>query len=134
MTRIVPDLAAATAAWRESLGAFHYVTLAGEQLSRHGVYTGGSANGSGKAPASILGRKNQIVELKAALSGLQEKVAEASRRKGALQSEQTALQASLQQAQTELRAQEVAIATRQGELNALQSSQRTRPEDRDGRL
>ena len=125
MTRIVPDLAAATAAWRESLGAFHYVTLAGEQLSRHGVYTGGSANGSGKAPASILGRKNQIVELKAALSGLQEKVAEASRRKGALQSEQTGLQASLQQAQTELRAQEVAIATRQGELNALQSSQRT---------
>ena len=44
----------------------------------------------------------------------------ASRRKGALLSEQTQLQAGLQQAQTELRTQEVAIATRQGEFNALQ--------------
>ncbi|HUS37214.1 MAG TPA: chromosome segregation protein SMC, partial [Verrucomicrobiae bacterium] len=53
-----------------------------------------------------------------------EQVNEASRVKGALQSEQTALQASLQQAQTELRTQEVAVATRQGEFNALQNSRR----------
>ena len=39
-------------------------------------------------------------------------------------SEQTELQASLQQAQTELRAQEVAIATREGEFNALENSRR----------
>ena len=45
MTRIVRDLDAATAAWRESNGAFHYVTLGGEMLSRHGVYTGGYNNG-----------------------------------------------------------------------------------------
>ena len=84
---------AATAAWRESNGAFHYVTLGGELLSRHGVYTGGSTNGNGdgKAPASILGRKNQIADLRATLAGLQEQVAEISRRKGALQSEQTEL-------------------------------------------
>ena len=126
MTRIVRDLNAATAAWRESHGAFHYVTLAGELLSRHGIYTGGyyNGNGDGKAPASILGRKNQIAELSAALAALQEQVAEVSRRKGALQSEQTELQASLQQAQTELRAQEVAIATHEGEFNALQNSRR----------
>ena len=55
---------------------------------------------------------------------LQEQVAEISRRKGALQSEQTELQAGLQQAQTELREQEVAIATHEGEFNALQNSQR----------
>ncbi|MDB6065355.1 MAG: Chromosome partition protein Smc, partial [Pedosphaera sp.] len=36
----------------------------------------------------------------------------------------TSLQAGLQQAQTELRQQEVAIATHQGEFNALQNSQR----------
>ena len=125
-TRIVRDLEAATAAWRNSNGAFHYVTLAGDLLSRHGVYTGGYLNGSGngQAPASILGRKNQISELQAALAQLQEQVAAFSRRKGDLQSEQTHLQASLQQAQTELLAQEVAIATREGEFNALQNSQR----------
>ena len=126
MTRIVRDLAAATEAWNESKGAFHYVTLSGELLSRHGVYTGGYANGAGngKAPASILGRKNQIAELRSALTKLQEQVAVISRRKGALQSEQTELQAGLQQAQTELRAQEVAIATREGEFTALQNSKR----------
>ena len=55
---------------------------------------------------------------------MQEVVAEISRRKGALQSEQTELQASLQQAQTELRAQEVAIATHEGEVKALENSRR----------
>src|SRR6266404_727313 len=126
MTRIVRDLGAATEAWNESKGAFHYVTLTGDLLSRHGVYTGGYANGAGdgKAPASILGRKNQIAELRGALAKLQEQVAVISRRKGALQSEQTELQAGLQQAQTELRAQEVAIATREGESTALQNSKR----------
>ena len=126
LTRIVRDLDAATAAWRDSKGAYHFVTLSGELLSRHGVYTGGYANGNGngKAAASILGRKNQIAELRLAVAELQEQVADVSRRKGALQSEQTDLQAGLQQAQTELRAQEVAIATREGEFKALQTSQR----------
>jgi len=125
-TRIVRDLDAATAAWQESKGAFHYVTVGGELLSCHGIYTGGCSNGNGdgKAPASILGRKNQIADLRSALAGLQEEVAEISRRKGALQSEQTELEAGLQQAQVELRAQEVAIATHEGEFNALHNSQR----------
>jgi chromosome segregation protein len=125
-TRIVRDLQAATTAWRDTNGDFSYVTLAGEILSEHGVYTGGyrNGNGDGKAPASILGRKNQIAALQAALAQLQHEVAELSRRKGALQAEQTALQAGLQQAQTELRAQEVAIATHEGEFNALQASKR----------
>ncbi len=124
-TVIVPDLAAGTAAWREHQGAFDFVTVHGELLSRHGVYTGGSSNGSGKAPSSILGRKNQMADLQTELARLQEQSGEASRRKGTLQSEQTALQAGLQQAQTDLRTQEVAIATRQGEFNALQASLRT---------
>ncbi|HWX22758.1 MAG TPA: chromosome segregation protein SMC [Candidatus Binatia bacterium] len=126
LTRIVRDLNAATAAWRESGGTFHYVTLSGELLSRHGVYTGGYLNGNGnsRGAASILGRRNQIADLQAVLGRLQQQVAEISRRKGALQSEQTGLQAGLQQAQTELRAQEVAIATHEGEVNALRNSQR----------
>jgi chromosome segregation protein len=126
VTRIVRTLDAATEAWRETNGAYHFVTLQGELLSRHGVYTGGSAqaNGDGRAPGSILGRKNQIGELRSALTLLQNQIAELSRQKGALQSEQTELQASLQQAQTQLRAQEVAIATHEGEFNALQNSLR----------
>ena len=125
-TRIVRSLEAATAAWNENNGAFSFVTLEGELLSRHGVYTGGSNNGqaNGKAASSILGRKNQIAELQRALDQLQTQVAEVSRRKGALQSEQTELQASLQQAQTELRQQEVAIATNEGEFNALKNALR----------
>ena len=95
-------------------------------MSRHGVYTGGYLNGNGnpKAPGSILGRKNQIADLQAELIGLRERVAEMSRRRGALLGEQTELQAGLQQAQTELREQEVAIATREGEFHALQNSSR----------
>ncbi len=125
-TRIVRDLEAATAAWVQSPGAFHYVTLGGEVLSEHGVYTGGSSggNGEGKEAASILGRRNQIAELEGALRQVGEQAAEISRRKGALQAERTELQAGLQQAQTELRAQEVAIATHEGEFNALRNSHR----------
>ena len=123
-TLIVADLVAAVAVWREKLGEFDLVTLNGELLSRHGVMTGGAGSGSEKAMASILGRKNQILELQAQLAQLQEQVNEASRRKGALQGEQTALQASLQEEQTELRTQEVAIATHQGEFKALENSLR----------
>jgi chromosome segregation protein len=125
-TLISPDLAAATAAWRQANGAYDFVTPAGDLLNRHGVFTGGylNGNGDGRAPASILGRKNQIAELGQTAAALQESVAEASRQKGALLSEQTQLQAGLQEAQTELRAREVAIATRQGEFKALENSAR----------
>ena len=125
-TRIVRDLSSATAAWRENGGAFHYVTLTGELLSGQGVYTGGHSGGNGKSngSASILARKNQMTELEKGLAILSQEVNEISRNKGALQAEQAELQASLQQAQTELRAQEVAIATHEGEFNALQNSQR----------
>jgi len=125
-TRIVRNLEAATQAWRDTGGAFHYVTLGGDLLSRHGIYTGGynNGNGDGKAPASILGRRNQIADLRSGLETLQKHLAEISRSKGALESERSELQAGLQQAQTELRAQEVAIATHEGEFHALHDSQR----------
>jgi chromosome segregation protein len=122
-TRVVVDLAAATAAWRASQGAWDFVTADGQVLARQGVYTGG-AGGGGKAAASILGRKNQIADLQAAMTRLLEESNESSRAKGALVSEQTALQAGLQEAQTELREHEVAVATHQGELNALHNSLR----------
>lgn len=123
-TRIVADLATATAAWQQTNGAYNFATLTGDLLNRQGIFTGGHLNGSanGKAPSSILGRKNQIAGLKAEIDRAQAQSDEISRKKGALQSEQTALQASLQQAQTDLRAQEVAIATREGEFKALKLS------------
>jgi len=125
-TFIASDLVTATAQIQNGHAGCDFVTLTGDLLSRHGIYTGGYLNGSGnpKAPASILGRKNQISELQGELTEVQLRVADMSRRRGALVSEQTDLQASLQQAQTELREQEVAIATREGEFNALQNSNR----------
>jgi chromosome segregation protein len=125
-TYIVRDLATATASIQNGHAGCDFVTYGGDLLNRHGVYTGGYLNGqgNGRAPSSILGRKNQITELQTRLAQVQEQVNEVSRQRGALQSEQTELQASLQQAQTELRNQEVAIAARQGEFNALQSSHR----------
>jgi chromosome segregation protein len=125
-TFIASDLATATAQVQNGHAGCDFVTLTGDLLSRHGVYTGGYLNGNGnpKGPASILGRKNQITELHGELTEVQLRVADMSRKRGALLGEQTELQATLQQAQTELREQEVAIATREGEFNALQNSNR----------
>jgi chromosome segregation protein len=125
-TFIASDLPTATAQIQNGHAGCDFVTVKGDLLSRHGVYTGGYLNGHGnpKAPASILGRKNQISELHNDLTEIQNRVAGASRKRGTLLNEQTELQASLQEAQTELREQEVAIATREGEFNALQNSNR----------
>jgi len=125
-TFIASDLGTATAQIQNGHAGCDFVTLTGDLLSRHGIYTGGYLNGHGnsKAPGSILGRKNQITELQNELTEIQNRVAEMSRRRGVLLSEQTELQAGLQQAQTELREREVAIATREGEFNALQNSNR----------
>jgi chromosome segregation protein len=100
------------------------VTLAGELLTRHGVYTGGSAasNGASQRPASILGRKNQIAELQDQLAVLRSQIDETSRHKGGLLGEQTEIQAGLHQDQTALRQQESSIATHEGELNALRNA------------
>lgn len=126
MTRVVQDLDQAQEAWQESQGAFHYVTLNGEVLSRHGVFTGGYSGKeeAGRGPGSLLGRRNQIATLGEQLSQLEGRIEEVSRRKGALLAEQTELQASLHEEQTELRQQEVAIATREGEHKALENSLR----------
>jgi chromosome segregation protein len=125
-TFIAGDLKTARAQLQNGHAGCDFVTLGGDLLDRHGIYTGGNlkAGGDGQAPSSILGRKNQITGLQAELAELQERVAGASQKRTALLSEQTELQAGLQQAQLELRQQEVAIATREGEFNALNNSHR----------
>ncbi len=123
-TRVVPSLESATAAWRNGGRGWDYVTLTGEMLTHAGVFTGGYLNGSGSgaAPSSILGRKNQIAQLQAQLGELHEQIGAASRAKGALQGEATLLQATLHEEQNDLRVREVAIATREGEVTALRNS------------
>jgi chromosome segregation protein len=125
-TLIVADLHEATAAWSQGGQGCTYVTFAGELLTRHGIYTGGSAGNAGASqrPASILGRKNQITELQAQLATLQSQIEETSREKGTLLSEQTEIQAGLQQDQNALRQQETSIATQEGEVNALRNALR----------
>ncbi len=123
-TLIAPDLEAATTTWQATGGQFDFVTQGGDLLSRHGVYTGGAANGggSGKGPSSILGRKNQIEELRVSVTLLQDQINEQSRKKADCQREQSELQSSLQHAQAELRTHEVAVAAREGEYRALQQT------------
>ena len=72
-TFIAADLNTATAQIQNGHAGCDFVTLGGDLLNRHGIYTGGYLNGSGngKAPSSILGRKNQITELQAELAELQ---------------------------------------------------------------
>ena len=123
-TLIVPDLNAALSLAAGAWAGWDFVTPTGEVLTRLGVFTGGAQGASGKAPASILGRKNQIAELQAEIAALQGSLAEATEKQSALQFEQTALQLSLEQVRVELRQQEVAVATRQGEFNALQAGKR----------
>jgi len=125
-TYIAADMKTARAQSQNGHAGCDFVTLSGDLLNRHGIYTGGSLNagGEGSAASSILGRKNQISELQAELADLQGRVAGASELRSALLNEQTELQASLQQAQMELRQQEVAVATREGEFNALNNSNR----------
>src|ERR1700691_4610570 len=98
-TFIASDLATATAQIQNGHAGCDFVTVKGDLLSRHGVYTGGYLNGHGnpKAPASILGRKNQITELHNDLTEIQNRVAGASKKRGTLLNEQTELQASLQE-------------------------------------
>ncbi len=97
-TFIACDLGTATSQIQNGHAGCDFVTLGGDLLNRHGIYTGGYLNGrgNGKAPSSILGRKNQITELQNELARLQQRVEEASRKRSALLSEQTELQASLQ--------------------------------------
>ncbi|MEE1543839.1 MAG: chromosome segregation protein SMC, partial [Alphaproteobacteria bacterium] len=118
---IVPDLDAAMRG-RERHSDLDFVTSAGELLSRHGVFSGGRGNGN--TSASLLARKNEIAGLEKELGGLGGNVDELSCEKGDMQGEQTSLQAGLQQEQNELRQQEVSIASSEGELKALENSQR----------
>lgn len=118
---IVPDLNSAILGWGGKCD-LDFVTKEGELLSRHGVFSGG--RGKVSASASLLARKNEITDLKKELDGLSEIVSDRSKDKGDLQAEQSTLKAGLQQVQNELRQQEVSIATSEGELKALQNSQR----------
>ncbi|MBP8258313.1 MAG: chromosome segregation protein SMC [Verrucomicrobia bacterium] len=123
-TWIVSDLDAATRLWRDGGGGADFVTLTGEMLSRHGIFTGGEATSEAGSAHSPLARRNRIEELQAALEALDARVAEASRAKGMRQSELTVEQAGLQEAQAALRTREVAMATCEGECRALENARR----------
>ncbi len=121
-TLIVSDMAAAAKAFQNGGAGFDYVTSTGDLLDRRGIFTGGAQASSGQAAASILGRKNLIAEIQLELLNLQAAATEAAGLKTSLQAEQATLQSSLEQVRMELSQQEVAVATRQGEFNAVRSA------------
>ena len=127
-TLIVPDLARRQLPGAKRRAHFDFVTLAGELLNRHGIFTGGHANGNGsraKRPLRFSVAKTKLPNCRGALARLQEQVTEISRRKGALQSEQTALASQLAASANRTCARRKSPSPRaKGEFNALQNSQR----------
>lgn len=123
-TYIVPDLQTATSALMNGHSGCDFVTLKGELLNRYGIFTGGYSNGNGSAsaPSSILGRKNEIANLREQLAGLQNEIDSLNAKRSELNSEQKSIMSNLQEAQKQLRECELSIIQREGEQRALQNS------------
>lgn len=123
-TLIVPDLQTATACWLNSYAGFDFVTINGDMLSRHGIYTGGATNGNGNrpSPASILARKNQITTIRSELDKLQQELARTDQACNKLRCEQAALETELNRTLAELHSAELEIAKRQTDLASLQNT------------
>ena len=78
-TFIASDLATATAQIQNGHAGCDFVTLSGDLLSRHGIYTGGYLNGNGNRQGARLpfsAAKTRSPNLQAELAELQDRVAE----------------------------------------------------------
>ena len=122
---LVPDLNIASRLWNRFPGEVEFVTLAGEVLSREGIFTGGSRKEVSGA-SSLLGRKNEIEELKRETIQLEQKKTELISQREALSVRQKQAQEAVVKIQLEIRSREVEAAARLGEYRALENSLRVR--------
>ena len=129
-TAVVEDLDCGIAMARKYQNRFRIVTLDGQVINRGGSMTGGSVSRS----AGILSRANELKELTARRSTLEEKLAAAAREAEEAKRELTKAQYELEVAQSQQRAAEEAVLKLDGEkkhYDILLAALRGRLEDMD---
>ena len=77
---IVPDLSAATRLWKQVPGQGEFVTNGCEILTRDGIFVGGSRK-EVPVSSSILGRKNEIADLKTNIQKVEAEIEEIRRQR-----------------------------------------------------
>lgn len=120
---IVSDLAQATQLWNQAPGQLEFVTQTCEILTQGGIFVGGSRK-EVPVSSSILGRKNEIADLKVEIEKLEAEVNQLKTSRETVSSNQKKFQESLLQIQSEIRNHEMAVATRLGEYRALENALR----------
>jgi len=120
-TLIVENLEKALAGLKNGLAGHDFVTLSGEVLTRHGVLIGGSLDGEGHNPVSILARKNEIVALEREIQELRVIRGSLEQERDTIRAKLDELQSSLEGIEKHLRQCELKGATSRAELNTLKS-------------
>ncbi len=120
---IVPDLAQAAKLWSSCPGRCEFVTQSCEVLTQNGVFIGGSRKEI-PVSSSILGRKNEIADLKKAIEKGETEIQQIKTAREKLLDQQKASQENLIRIQSEIRSHEMAAATRLGEYRALENALR----------
>lgn len=120
---IVPDLSAATRLWKQVPGQWEFVTSGCEILTRDGIFVGGSRK-EVPVSSSILGRKNEIADLKTNIQKVEAEIEEIRRQRETIAAGQKKSQEDLLRLQSEIRSHEMAVATRLGEFRVLENSLR----------
>lgn len=120
---IVPGLAQAARLWSLNPGRCEFVTHTCEILTQNGVFIGGSRKEI-PVSSSILGRKNEIADLKKAIDKGETDIQQIKTARQKLLDQQKASQENLIRIQSEIRSHEMAAATRLGEYRALENALR----------
>ncbi|MBO7391893.1 MAG: hypothetical protein J6U77_05275, partial [Verrucomicrobia bacterium] len=109
--------------WQQHPGQWEFVTGGCEILTRDGIFVGGSRK-EVPVSSSILGRKNEIADLKTNIQKVEAEIEEIRRQRETIAAGQKKSQEDLLRLQSEIRSHDMAVATRLGEFRVLENSLR----------
>ena len=121
-TLLVEDLDTARRLWKERPRQCDFVTADGEILTRQGICTVGGEESGADRSLSILGRKNEIRELRGSSAVLREAIERKEGRKGALEDRIGRIREELSRERKSLREVEMAVASDEREHAVLCNS------------